>query len=144
LYGVKESELRVLSQEKQGPTEQQREGGENYYKLVAVLGNGRMVSVYDGETEYKIGETVSERPRREHNGGIYVYPSLEAAERTHSMAIVPEVSAYHPHRHPASGYAILRCRCEGSYYRYPGKAYTFENNKLAFHKVTPLEVVKEL
>ena len=146
LHGVTEGELRELAREMRGPTQINREGGEEYYKLVAVLPDGRMVSIFDGETEYQIGEMVQERPQQKHSGGIYVFSTLKAARWTWQTGNLPAKSAYHPQSEGNPGkYAILRVRAEGSYCRYkaegdPGGEY----DKLAFHKVTPLEVVEIL
>jgi hypothetical protein len=120
LCGVPAAALRAYAQSFQPPAA--REGGDSYYKAVAVV-DGRFLSIYDGTTEYRIGETVAQRPRQGHRGGIYVYPSLEAA----AHASVPADSAL-----ADAPRAILRVRAEGIYCRY--------DNKLAFGRVTPLEV----
>ena len=46
------------------------------FKLVAVDGQGRYVSIYDGVTEYRMGETMTEEVRAGHKGGIYVCESI--------------------------------------------------------------------
>lgn len=104
--------------------ERHREGGESYYKAVADL-NGRYFSIFDGETEYRIGETLREPARQSHNGGFYVYPTVADARR----AAVPRDSALKD-----APRVVVRVRAEGAYCRYA-------NGKLAFSRVTPLEVV---
>lgn len=107
------------------PSEGRREGGEHYYKAVAVDGE-RLLSIFDGRTEYRLGETLVEPVRKGHGGGFYVYPSLADALEVD----VPSNSALR--RAPR---AIIRVRAEGQYTRY-------DNGKLAFSRVTPLEVVQ--
>lgn len=145
LYGVPETKLRALAREERGPVEINREGGEDYYKVVADFPDGRMVSIFDGETEYRLGEEVRDTPRQDHNGGIYVYPTLAAARWVYQHGVFPERSVLHPHSpERAAGYAILRVRAEGAYCRYPSTGGNDEYDKLAFSRVTPLEVVEIL
>jgi hypothetical protein len=121
LYGVDVAELRRAVRVAKPP---KREGGDDYYKAVAVTPDG-FRSIFDGTTEYQLGVTVVERPRQGHRGGIYVYSSAREARD----ADVPRKAAlYHAPR------VILRVRAEGAYCRY-------DNGKIAFSRVTPLEVV---
>lgn len=46
------------------------------YKMVC-LKDGVPVSVFDGTTEYRLGQTVMQRAADQHRGGLYVYRSLE-------------------------------------------------------------------
>lgn len=50
------------------------------WKLVANI-DGRYLSIFDGETEYRVGEATTDTAKRDHEGGIYVYPTREQAER---------------------------------------------------------------
>jgi hypothetical protein len=125
LYGVKESELRELARQENEP---QREGGDDYYKVVAKTEDGRLVSIFDGETEYKIDVEMVERARQDHNGGFYCYAEKEQAKR----AGFPSESK--AKRLPR---VLLRVRAEGQYCRY-------ESDKLSFSRITPLEIVEEL
>ena len=118
LYDVSEADLR-----KAGRKSPAREGGEAYYKAVAVM-DGRWFSIYDGQTEYQIGVTLSQRTGQGHAGGYYVYASRGEAE----AADVPSRSSLKD-----ADRIILRVRAEGSYCRY--------GDKLSFSKVTPLEAV---
>ena len=113
-----------LRAEYKRPEERAREGGDSYYKAVAVDGE-RLLSIFDGRTEYRIGETLVEPVRKGHGGGFYVYPSLEAAL---DVEVPPDSMLRRAPR------AIIRVRAEGQYTRY-------DNGKLAFSRVTPLEVV---
>lgn len=110
------------------PQDAHREGGETYFKAVAVADDGRMLSIFDGRTEYRLGETLVEPVRKGHGGGFYVYPSEALA----TEAELPADSMLR--RAPR---AIIRVRAEGQYTRY-------DNHKLAFSRVTPLEVVAVL
>lgn len=119
LYGVAPQDIKKM------PAKQpQREGGDHYYKLVAKV-DGRFLSIYDGETAYELGKTLNQNPRQDHGGGFYVYPSQYAAKR----AMFPTNSAL-----LSKPKVMLRMRCEGAYCRY-------ENDKLAFARVTPIEEV---
>lgn len=121
LYGVDEAELR---REVRKSRPARREGGEQYYKAVAVV-DGEYISIYDGETRYQIGVEMTEAPRQRHKGGYYVYTSLDDA--MHVEVPAGSVAADRPR-------AYLRVRAEGRYCRY--------GNKLAFARITPIEVVQ--
>ena len=43
-----------------------------YYKLVALVSE-RFYSIYDGKTEYVIGENMGQKAMAGHTGGYYVY-----------------------------------------------------------------------
>jgi hypothetical protein len=135
LYNVDESKLRATVRKQAPPA--RREGGDDYYKKVALV-DGRMLSIFDGETEYKIGVTVKDTPRQNHGGGIYVYNSITDALN----AAFPGDSALKDAEH-----VIIRVRAEGSYCRYRGDIDYFGDrtpDKLAFARVTPLEIVGEV
>ena len=119
--GVDLAELRRAARKQYSPN---REGGDYYYKAVAVV-DGKCLSIFDGVTEYRLGETVVDAARQGHEGGIYCYDNLEDAR----SAAVPTASVLRN-----APRAILRVRAEGRYCRY--------GNKLAFSRVTPLEVVE--
>jgi hypothetical protein len=122
LYDVDLADLRQA-----GRKSPAREGGDHYYKAVAVADDGRWLSIYDGETEYRIGETLSQRPGQRHTGGYYVYASMRDAQD----AAVPGNSILEDAQR-----VILRVRAEGSYCRY-------DNHKLSFSRVTPLEAIED-
>lgn len=49
-----------------------------YYKQVALI-RGRFYSIYDGKTEFRIGETLYQPAQAGHEGGYYVYRTAEEA-----------------------------------------------------------------
>lgn len=107
---------------------QRREGGDNFFKAVAVVqdaGGIHLCSIYDQSVEYHIGETMRQTARRGHGGGYYVRATPEEAADVQ----VPDGSDL-----ADAPRAVLRCRCEGAYTRYA-------NGKLAFSRVTPMEIV---
>jgi len=134
LYQVDPRDLRELHNERRERKEPEREGGDHYYKAVQKCPNGStFFSLYTFQGkgfEYRIGETVEELPRQGHNGGVYVYDTVQAAR---------ELAEGYYNLSPDQ-YVVLRCRCEGAYCVYD-KTYIGGNRKLAFHKVTPLEVI---
>lgn len=101
----------------------------DYYKAVAVVqhddGTVTMHSIYDQAVEYQIGGTLGQQVRRDHKGGFYVRATPEAA----ATASVPDNSDL-----ADAPRAVLRVRCEGPYTKY-------DNGKLAFSRITPLEIV---
>lgn len=123
LYGIGSTEL-GRAVRGAAPRAVKRLGGDDFYKLVARLPDGRLVSIYDGETEYRIGVTLVQRARVAHKGGYYVHASRAEAEDT----AVRGTDATR-----AAPRVVIRVRAEGSYVRYP-------NGKIAFSRVTPLEV----
>lgn len=124
LCGVSASELRKLARKlARAERPAHREGGE-YYKQVA-LSNGRMYSLFDGRTEYVIGQEMREATRQNHGGGYYVYRSAQEARD----ASIPRDSELRD----CLTRAIIRCQCSGSYCTY--------DDKLAFSRIIPLEIV---
>lgn len=126
-HGVEASALRAAARTANPPA---REGGENYYKVVLVDG-GRLVSIHekmsgDVSTEYQLGVTLRQRARREHNGGYYVYPSVQDA-----LVYLDGFSAQ-----AGAEAVVLRCRVGGAYCRY--------GEKLAFSELTPVGVSRRL
>ena len=103
--------------------------GDHYYKAVAVVqhedGGVTLHSIYDHSVEYQIGVTLSQPVRRQHGGGYYVRRTSETA----ATASVPDNSDL-----ADAPRAVLRVRCEGPYTKY-------DNGKLAFSRITPLEIV---
>lgn len=124
LFGVSEKDLRKEVKRMEPDAQPKREGGENYYKAVAVV-DGKFLSIFDGETEYTIGQELKQPARQDHNGGFYVYKSISDAADVR----VPSSS-----RLSDAPRAILRIKAEGQYCKY-------DNGKLAFSRVTPVEVV---
>ena len=122
LYGVNESELRKEVRRLDPPAKPCREGGDRYYKAVKRTADGRLVSIHDGRTEYRIGEEMQESARQNHGGGFYAYATLHEAESFARTAGVDDA-------------VILRVEGSGQYCRY--------QSKLAFSRMVPIEIVSE-
>jgi len=135
LYGVGEGELRAALRQAEPAW---REGGDSYYKIVAIHPDtGKLVSVFDGETEYQIGVTLNGKARQGHEGGYYCYKTKEAAIR----AAFPKGSVG-----KLWAKKVLRIQAEGQYVTYPqfddwGRQV---DRKLAFSHITPVEVLDDL
>jgi len=91
------------------------------YKVVAVTEDSKLVSVYNGITEYQIGEKLIERAKDNHSGGYYAYPTLELARN----AAFPDDST-------ALNLPRVILECIGA-----GVRQVYDNNKIAF---TTLEI----
>ena len=64
------------------------------YKLVALRSDGVPVSVYDGSTEYHLGQTLYQRPRPGHGGGLYVFQSLDVClQKARARTAFPRTAA---------------------------------------------------
>ncbi|SHH88764.1 hypothetical protein SAMN02745135_02557 [Caloranaerobacter azorensis DSM 13643] len=95
-----------------------------YYKLVAVIDN-KYFSIFDGKTQYEIGKTLIEEVKPDFEGGFYVYKTIKEAQN----AVFPSTSKL-----LKATRAILKVKCCGNYCKY-------ENGKIAFSEITPVEVV---
>lgn len=100
------------------------------YKLVRMEADGRMVSLYDGRTEYRIGKRLAEKAESDHNGGWYSHPTQQQVTR------LWDASSLVPSRCVIEGatYAMIKCEISGTIIEY-------ENGKLSSTYLTPLEVV---
>lgn len=125
LFDVDLNELRREVKRLNPPSAVNREGGEHYYKSVAVI-DGRFYSIFDGTTEYVLGQEMKQPARQGHNGGYYVYRSVDEAEEVN----VPSSSKLKD-----APRAILRIKAEGQY-------CVYSNGKLAFSRITPLEILQ--
>jgi hypothetical protein len=122
------------------------------YKLVERR-RGRFWSVYDGVTEYRLGQPVEaaggEGAQPSHRAGLYVYRTAEQALRCAGAG--PHAGFPPPHAMPGPGpgagagagagprqgggsRALLLVEAAGPYCEYPG-------GKLACSSLTPIEVV---
>lgn len=101
------------------------------YKLVWMEPDGRMVSLYDGNTEYRIGKRLAEKAESDHNGGYYSHPTQQQVMR------LWETSSLVPSRCVVEGatYAMIECEIGGTIIRY-------ENGKLSSTYLTPIRVVE--
>ena len=124
LYGVDAKALRREVKRLEPDAQPKREGGEDYYKAVAVV-DGKFYSIFDGKTEYTIGQELKQAARQDHNGGYYVYKSVADAQDVR----VPSNSKL-----ADAPRAILRIKAEGQY-------CVYDMGKLAFSRITPVEVV---
>jgi len=118
------------------------------YKVVDVLPDGRMVSLYDGETEYVIGKTMTQKAEHDHKGGYYSYP-LDV-----NPAIMLEAKYVSGNLVPGSptggDKAVLKCECWGYTIAYGaswgGNARTLaadvtQADKVASTHLKPVEVI---
>lgn len=124
-YGVDVKDLRKEVKRLEPPTQPHREGGENYYKAVAVV-DGKFYSIFDGQTEYTVGHEMRQAARQDHNGGYYVYKSIDEA-----LAVSVPASS----KLKDAPRAILRIKAEGQY-------CVYSNGKLSFSRITPVEVLQ--
>lgn len=137
LYGVEEAALRKAVR----AARPRRAFSAELFKAVAVQ-DGQFLSIYDGTTEYRLGETRVQRVRREHDGGYYAYETPDAAR----AADVPSRSVL-----ADAPRAILRVAAEGQHTRYRCDCMGCRSaracgerpihpDKLAVSRLTPLAV----
>jgi hypothetical protein len=102
------------------------------YKLVELVDNTRLFSVFDGKTEYVMGKRMVERAVAEHGGGYYSYPSIEGVEqRFNNGSIFPQRC----YRDPMT-LVLIECEISGTILEY-------ENGKLASTYLKPVKIVKQ-
>lgn len=111
------------------------------YKLVRMDG-GRMVSLYDGETEYRIGQRLASAVRAQvdhwtgeltHDGGYYSQPTPDQVKALfHAGALVPADCI-----HPGMALALVECQIGGKVVQYP-------NGKLCSTYIMPMAVIETL
>ncbi|EAR85519.1 hypothetical protein TTHERM_00442690 (macronuclear) [Tetrahymena thermophila SB210] len=113
------------SSNQQTNTEEQQIGKKAvfYYKMVAKT-LGQYLSIYDGKTEYKMGVVMHQPAKPDHQGGFYVYDSLDQA----IFADVPlkKDGLYFAPR------TVIKCACWGDKIEYP-------NGKIAFEYLCPVQ-----
>ena len=93
-----------------------------YYKLVAKVEN-KLYSIYDGETEYKVGHLMTQQAISGHKGGYYVYPTSRGA----IFADVP----YKQGGHFIAPRTVLKCICWGDF-------VVYGNGKMSFTNLMPV------
>lgn len=96
------------------------------YKSVAVK-DGKMLSIYDGRTEYVIGTTLTQKAQWDHSGGYYCYQTPEGAEK----AALPSYSELLD-----APRAIIECECWG-------ESIGYSNGKTAWTNCKPVRLVAE-
>lgn len=94
------------------------------YKAVAVAPDGVLRSIYDGETEYAAGVTLTQEVGAGHGGGYYCY---ETAEQARDAEVPVRSKLYDAER------VVIQCRVGGQYVRY--------GDKIAVESLTPLAIV---
>jgi len=94
------------------------------YKIVAIE-NGEFASVYD-DSPWNLNKTRTEKSTLDHNGGYYVFPSIESA-----MTAWTERLAFREDWMTADRYALLECECSG-------RAYQHNNDKICISRVKPV------
>lgn len=110
------------------------------YKLVAVDGDGRLFSIYDGTTEYVLGKRMAEAVGQRagvgeygdvrHAGGFYSHPTPEQVRALWERgALVPNDRI-----EGITQVALLECEIAGRIVQFP-------NGKLASTYLTPIAVV---
>jgi len=92
------------------------------FKKLAIGLDGRLYSIYDGSA-WNMGTKRSDRAMKNHNGGLYVYETVEGAKG----APFPTDSEL-----LGADTVVVKCRVAGNYCRY--------GNKLAFSHVTPINI----
>jgi hypothetical protein len=85
---------------------------------------GKYYSIYDGKTEYILGQTMHQEAQENHKGGFYVYQNVDEVIfadipfKKGGMFIAPRT--------------ILKCLCWG-------KQLEYDNGKLAFSYICPVQ-----
>lgn len=102
------------------------------YKLVRVDGD-KLISLYDGEVEYKLGKRLAQKAADDHQGGWYSHPSVEQVKSLLGGGNLV------PSRCLSQGMtlAMLRCEIGGTIIDYP-------NGKKASTYLTPVEVIEQI
>lgn len=100
------------------------------YKLVEVRADGRMVSLYDGETEYTIGKRLAEQARDNHRGGYYAHPTREHVAKLYTSGNLVPASCLNGVRE----LAMLEVEISGTIIEYA-------NGKLAATYLKPVAVL---
>lgn len=99
------------------------------FKILEQRADGTLASVYDGSA-WALGIQRKERARTDHDGGLYAYATAEQAIRAAKRGDVFNTAWL-------AGKALVLVRCQtGS-----GGRYVRYGEKLAFHALTPVEVL---
>lgn len=106
-----------------GPTKTRWTG----YKVVLRRpSDGALVSVWDGETEYRLGKMIRQKALPDHGGGFYVSRTPELAVE-HGEQVAP------PNRWPR---VLIECECYGRGIEYRG-------GKVAVSELRPVAILRE-
>lgn len=98
------------------------------YKIVVRAANGKLVSAYDKQTEYKLGKQLKQKARDEHRGGYYIYADPDALRNNPTDYLNEDLIAN-------QSLALLECECVGTPVKYGAK--------LAYSIVKPVRIVDE-
>lgn len=125
-YGIDSEDL--LSEANMGelpkPAKLRRACADNIaYKKMAVGDDGRLYSIFDA-SQWLLGVERKETPHQDHNGGFYVYKDIYDA----IDAPFPDNSEL-----GSGAKVVVKVKVGGRYCRY-------DNDKLAFERVTPINV----
>jgi hypothetical protein len=111
-----------LRSERQKPQKLEKGCG---YKLVGVR-NGKFISLYDEETEYKIGVTLTEEALPNHRGGYYFYKNIAFARQLKADSSLTR--GFYK-------FALMLVRVEGNIIDY--------GNKYAASSMTPVKIIEQ-
>lgn len=95
------------------------------YKQVALV-DGKMFSIFDGSTEYVLGNEMIQRAKAEHAGGYYCYETIEEAKN----AEFPSSSVYNDQTK-----IIIQVEVSGRRIKY-------SNGKMSFSHIKSIKVVE--
>ena len=93
-----------------------------YYKMVAKL-DGKFYSIYDSDTEYTMGQVLSQDALPGHAGGYYVY-------KTTREAVFADV----PYKRGGNFIAprtVIKCICWGDF-------VVYSNGKMSYSNIMPV------
>lgn len=99
------------------------------YKLVKVEGD-RLLSLYDGSTEYTLNKRLTQKAQDEHRGGYYAYASAEIVKAGWANRTLVPQDCYAG----VEQVALLKVEIYGTIIRY--------GTKLAATYLTPVEIVE--
>jgi TusA-related sulfurtransferase len=102
---------------------------ETCYKIVAVADD--FVSVFDN-SPWTLGKSRREASTKNHDGGFYVFPTVEAA-----LIAWTERKAFADEWMTAEKYSLLECECSG-------RRYLHDNKKICVTQVKPVAEVAGL
>lgn len=100
------------------------------YKLVRLEADGTLRSLYDGETEYRLGKRLAQKAEADHGGGWYSHLSQTAVMRLWEKgSLVPDRCVVE-----GAAYALIECEVAGTLVQYA-------NNKISSTYLTPVKVI---
>ena len=79
----------------------ERPGERHYFKVVAKVGAGDYVSIFDGQTQFRIGEQIERAPVVGRRGGFFVYSDIDDATQALHGGGGRATRAVHGSRNPS-------------------------------------------